>query len=618
MDELQAKWADLKRLALMSPSHLRALAFAPQPAGAAVPLRSLRWRLWLDALPIEQFGEDDDACWRVWSVAAESERRTYAGLKAQFVVDPSAGAEGAADVQRMHPLSLDEDSPWSQFHRDQELRRTIQQDVARTFPDEAYFGAARVQRLLADVLLVYARMHSALGYRQGMHELLAPLLMAVDRDAVDCVGGGSGCRLASVLDRRFVEHDAFALFGRLMRLCAAWYQVPSLASPPAAPRVQTPIVAQCHLMLDKLALVDPRLGERLRGLDIEPQLFGIRWYRLLFSRELARLDDVCALWDVLFADSAAGPLRLVDWVAVVVLLANRRRLLHGDYEECLTTLLHLPPLPLPAPEALERTPPLQQAAAAPPLLADAAVLAPKIPYAALALPATTPVQRLALQAAYLRSRPTVEAAALVARQYELWEEEAWDVVDDVVPPPPAKSRTPAQVSPLPVAVPQARKARAQGAAQQQTHSSSLPSPSPRSPRSTFASPPVHAGGAVPLTDRRAAQPAPEFYGAVRSPGEAAMALGSATAQVASMAAQCLDMAADGADGGRRAVEDVAAALHALARVWQDEVVRSADGRLPAAAATAATAEADLREVLCHLDRVHVRLSPPAQPDHSGF
>ncbi|KAJ2696935.1 hypothetical protein H4R19_005697, partial [Coemansia spiralis] len=183
MDDLRAKWADLKRRALMSPSHLRALAFAARAADGAVPLRSLRWRLYLDALPIEQFGQDDAACWRVWAVAADRERQTYATLKAQFVVDPSAAGCGAADLQRMNPLSLDEDSPWSQYHRDQELRSTIQQDVARTFPDEAYFGTPRVQRLLADMLLVYAKMHSALRYRQGMHELLAPLLLAVDRDA---------------------------------------------------------------------------------------------------------------------------------------------------------------------------------------------------------------------------------------------------------------------------------------------------------------------------------------------------------------------------------------------------------------------------------------------------
>ncbi|KAJ2713730.1 hypothetical protein H4R19_002102, partial [Coemansia spiralis] len=429
----------------------------------------------------------------------------------------------------------------------------------------------------------------------GMHELLAPLLLAVDRDAVDY---GGDCALAGVLDRRFVEHDAFALFGRLMRLCTTWYQVPSAA--PAAAPAQTPIVAQCYLMLEKLGLVDPQLCEHLQRLDIEPQLFGIRWYRLLFSRELARLDDVLLLWDALFADSATGLLRLVDWIAVVLLLASRRRLLRGDYEDCLSTLLHLPPLPLPAPDVLERTPalpnaPLPPAHAGRPVLADAVVLAPKIPYAALALPATAPVQRLALQAAYLRSRPTTDTAALVARQYELWEEDAWDVVDDTVPPP---------LSSLPVAVPQNRRTRAQ---HQQTRGTSLPSASPRSPRSMLSSPPLPASCLVPLAERRSAQSA-EFYGGVRSPGEAAMALGSVTAQAASIAAQCLDMAADGADGGQQAIEDVAAALHALSRVWQEEVVKSA------ADAPAAAAESDLRDVLHRLDRIHISLSKPVWPD----
>ncbi|KAJ2106283.1 hypothetical protein GGI16_001992, partial [Coemansia sp. S142-1] len=83
------------------------------------------------------------------------------------------------------------------------------QDVARTFPEEAYFRETRVQKLLADILFVYAKLHSSLQYRQGMHELLAPILMAVDRDSVQCEGGDVFF-IGQILDRRFVEHDAFA------------------------------------------------------------------------------------------------------------------------------------------------------------------------------------------------------------------------------------------------------------------------------------------------------------------------------------------------------------------------------------------------------------------------
>ncbi|KAJ2686257.1 hypothetical protein GGH99_003534 [Coemansia sp. RSA 1285] len=446
MDKLREDWNELKRAALMSPEHLRTLAFSGSVRG--LPLRSLQWRMYLDLLPIASFGqgEDDDECRRVWGPATEKERRNYEALRQTYVVDPTAATEpaaagGAADWRRLHPLSLDEDSPWTQYHRDQELRTTIAQDVGRTFPDQAYFRAPRVRRVMGDILFVYARMHSALRYRQGMHELLGPLLMLVDGDSVDIGGGADPWFLGSVVARRFVEHDAFALFDRLMRLCAPWYQTPGGADGHRvrAAEARAPIVAQCYGLLEKLATVDPRLAAHLRGLDIEPQLFGIRWYRLLFSREFARLDDVVVLWGMLFADPAGGgggaALRLADWVGVVLLLANRRRLLlAGDCADALGTLLHLPPLPSPAQDSLDRTPALPGAPAPPnsqpqDAPADALAPAPRLPFAGVTQPGVLPVQRLALQAAYLRSHPSAAAARLVASQYEVWEDDAWDVID---------------------------------------------------------------------------------------------------------------------------------------------------------------------------------------------
>ncbi|KAJ2889441.1 hypothetical protein GGI21_006571, partial [Coemansia aciculifera] len=334
MDPIRKEWSELKRRALMSPVHLRAVTFSTTQSEGKLPLLSLRWRLYLGVLAIEHFGEEDSECRQAWVVAATKERSNYEALRRQFVVNPGALCEEeAVDWRRMNPLSLDEDSPWFQYHQDQELRTTIMQDVARTFPEEEYFREARVQRLLADILFVYAKLHSSLQYRQGMHELLAPILMAVDRDSVQCEDrDGEVFFIEQILDRRFVEHDAFAMFDRLMRICLPWYQAPSLASPrlrptyrpgerqtaaDAAAKLHTPIIAQCRQMMEKLASVEPQLAGHLQKLDIEPQLFGIRWFRLLFSREFSTLSDVFMLWDILLADSGMDNLRLAEWIGIV-------------------------------------------------------------------------------------------------------------------------------------------------------------------------------------------------------------------------------------------------------------------------------------------------------------
>jgi hypothetical protein len=48
-----------------------------------------------------------------------------------------------------------------------------------SFPDIGYFRDDDVQQQLTNILFLYAVMHPDIEYRQGMHELLAPVYYAV-------------------------------------------------------------------------------------------------------------------------------------------------------------------------------------------------------------------------------------------------------------------------------------------------------------------------------------------------------------------------------------------------------------------------------------------------------
>jgi TBC1 domain family protein 5 len=50
---------------------------------------------------------------------------------------------------------------------------------SRSFPDIGYFRDDDVQQQLTNILFLYAVMHPDIEYRQGMHELLAPVYYAV-------------------------------------------------------------------------------------------------------------------------------------------------------------------------------------------------------------------------------------------------------------------------------------------------------------------------------------------------------------------------------------------------------------------------------------------------------
>lgn len=73
-------------------------------------------------------------------------------------------------------------SIWYQHFCDKELRGVIRQDVDRTFPGIEFFRKESIQNIMVDILFIYARVHPLMCYRQGMHEILAPLLFVIHCD----------------------------------------------------------------------------------------------------------------------------------------------------------------------------------------------------------------------------------------------------------------------------------------------------------------------------------------------------------------------------------------------------------------------------------------------------
>ena len=76
--------------------------------------------------------------------------------------------------------------------------------------------------MILDIIFVYCKVNPDRGgYRQGMHELLAPIVHVVQQDAVSrsaITPETSDEEMLDLLDAAFVEHDAYTLFSRLMEL----------------------------------------------------------------------------------------------------------------------------------------------------------------------------------------------------------------------------------------------------------------------------------------------------------------------------------------------------------------------------------------------------------------
>ena len=217
-------------------------------------------------------------------------------------------------------------SPWVTLRKDEELRQEILQDVDRCMPDEPYFRQPSTQALLTDILFVYCKINEDIGYRQGMHEILAPVLWVIENDALSSsTSGSAGDLMEEVLSSNYIEHDSFTLFSLIMRTAKSFYELgepeKSSTSNSASPQVASPIEQRSKRIHEvMLGRLDPELATHLTQIEILPQIFLIRWIRLLFGREFP-FEMLLPLWDVLFAEDP--DLELIDFVCVAMLLRIR-------------------------------------------------------------------------------------------------------------------------------------------------------------------------------------------------------------------------------------------------------------------------------------------------------
>ncbi|CAI8025344.1 TBC1 domain family member 5 [Geodia barretti] len=294
------------------------------------------------------------------------------------------------DVALNNPLSQSEESPWNRFFQDNDLRQLVSQDVVRTFPDNQFFRQDDVQQMMEDILFCYVKENPDLGYRQGMHELLAPILFVMNAEMRDVERDESLTPvLKVVMDPSFIEHDTYAIFTELMEMVEPWYSCTGLEADQVKARQQASLAQRKNMSRDprtsrpfednsefygpssaisrKLDVVhnillkkaDEVLYHHLKQLSIPAQTYGMcvpllhtfpfplmlvstphthsRWIRLLFGREFP-LPNVLEVWDALFAD---GP-SLVDYMCVSMLMHIREVLIEGDYATSMHHLMHFP------------------------------------------------------------------------------------------------------------------------------------------------------------------------------------------------------------------------------------------------------------------------------------
>ncbi|KAL2819349.1 rab-GTPase-TBC domain-containing protein [Aspergillus cavernicola] len=297
-------------------------------------LRSICWKAFLLF---------EDLSRTQWPDRISEARSAYVALKEHFL----KFIKHPDDLQStVDPLADDEQSPWQTLRQDEQMRADISQDVDRCLQENFFFREPATKAKMIDILFIYSKLNPDLGYRQGMHELLAPILWVIDRDAIDPkfveearLAGQDDDTMFQLLDCEFVEHDSFGLFCSVMQSTRVYYEHNKHRSTNGQTDA-IPIVLQCeHIHNDLLVTTDVELADHLQAIEVLPQIFLTRWMRLLFGREFP-FQDMLMIWDLLFAEGLR--LELIDFVCVAMLLRVRWQLLNSDSSAALTTLLRYP------------------------------------------------------------------------------------------------------------------------------------------------------------------------------------------------------------------------------------------------------------------------------------
>jgi len=306
--------------------------------------RALCWRLLLNFIPPKR---------SKWEEILKQNRDLYYQFLDEIVTGEPQN-DGASD----HPLSIEPDSKWKVYFKDNDSLNQIDRDVRRTLPDMAFFqkivdfdndhkinrpnfAAILSNRLIKKpsqiavdedrapveyhwqvierILFIYAKLNPGVSYVQGMNDILGPLYFVFANDP-------------DLEWRRYAEADCFFCFVNVMSEIRDIF-VKSLDNSSNGIKG---LMAKLNMLLKEHAY---DLWENMDQKLLNPQYYSFRWLTLLLSQEF-KLPEVIRLWDTLFADPNRFDFMIYFCCAMMV--SVKEEIMEGDFAENLSLLQNYP------------------------------------------------------------------------------------------------------------------------------------------------------------------------------------------------------------------------------------------------------------------------------------
>ena len=329
--------------------------------------RLFMWQIFLDVLPYNEPNK--------WKNIIDDYRSEYNDLKNKYINE---------DIKQYIKAPLIKGSKEYENFKliiDKKTFETItliKLDVDRTFRELDLFKRKKININLINVLFIYSKEFSVPGYMQGMNEICGVLIYVLyrkfklDSGFLDDDNNIKFSFYNLYKDNYFIEHDLYVLFKNLMNKDINEFYKYNLSIYKNSHFSNLSIKEKCMLTSSEIVqsneseikkrfyllfykyLVQYNIdyGTLLINL-IEPDIFLLRWYLCLFSREF-QMNNLLKIWDIILCyewientknkKKLNKHLNFIEFICLSMLKEIKKKIKENenDSNAVLLTIMHYP------------------------------------------------------------------------------------------------------------------------------------------------------------------------------------------------------------------------------------------------------------------------------------
>ena len=327
--------------------------------------RDFTWLFFLGIIPFKNPS--------TWKKIISQEREKYSNLRNKYI---TKNIEDFIELKRVNDSTKYDNYKEILTKEEFDLLNLIKVDTDRTYQENEIFLLDIVKKKLVTVLYIYAKENPDYGYKQGMNDICGVFLYVLYKDYY-LKNGFEKDEITSIYsvihsNNVYLEYDLYLAFNKFMSKGIAdfflyntkKYKDNVLGKKTLEEKIKlsyedinkcedSELKKRCYILYyHSFKKVEPDFYNLLYK-DVYPELFLVKWYLCLFTREF-KLEQVIYFWDLIimyeFAESKLVKkdkikrhFNFIDCIALSMLINCKPDIIKKeDVSEIMASIMHYP------------------------------------------------------------------------------------------------------------------------------------------------------------------------------------------------------------------------------------------------------------------------------------